>query len=170
MAKGSGEKKINRAQDVITREYTIHLRKLLHGIGYKKRAPRAVKEVKAFAKKMMKTEDVRVDTKLNKFLWSQGIKAVPGRVRVRLSRKRNDDEEATEKLYTLCTHVPVRRTPRMQSAGIPRIARGCPCPPPPPPAPPRSYETRIRTPLTTLLAPQVEQHQYKGLQTLNVDE
>ena len=69
MAKG-GEKKINRAQDVITREYTIHLRKLLHGIGYKKRAPRAVKEVKEFAKKMMKTEDVRVDTKLNKFLWS----------------------------------------------------------------------------------------------------
>lgn len=107
MAKG-GEKKINRAQDVITREYTIHLRKLLHGIGYKKRAPRAVKEVKEFAKKMMKTEDVRVDTKLNKFLWSQGIKAVPGRVRVRLSRKRNDDEEATEKLYTLCTHVAVR--------------------------------------------------------------
>jgi len=54
-------------------------------------------------------QDVRVDTKLNKFLWSQGIKAVPGRVRVRLARKRNDDEEATDKLYTLCTHVPVER-------------------------------------------------------------
>ena len=104
-----------------------------------------------------------MDTKLNKFLWSQGIKAVPGRVRVRLARKRNDDEEvrvlamhehafsqlmqkryvsflspirlhstfftrprlhlqATDKLYTLCTHVPVER------------------------------------------------HQYKGLVTLNVDE
>ena len=50
-----------------------------------------------------------MDTKLNKFLWSQGIKAVPGRVRVRLSRKRNDDEEAAEKLYTLCTHVPVEK-------------------------------------------------------------
>ena len=36
------------------------------------------------------SQDVRVDTKLNKFLLSQGIKAVPGRVRV---RKRNDDEE-----------------------------------------------------------------------------
>ena len=54
-------------------------------------------------------QDVRVDTKLNKFLWSQGIKGVPGRVRVRLSRKRNDDEEAAEKLYTLCMHVPVER-------------------------------------------------------------
>jgi len=107
-AKGAG-KKVAAAQDVVTREYTVHLRKLLHGVGYKKRAPRAVKEVKAFAKKMMGTDDVRVDTKLNKFLWSQGIKGVPGRVRVRLSRKRNDDEEATEKLYTLCTHVAVER-------------------------------------------------------------
>ena len=54
-------------------------------------------------------QDVRVDTKLNKFLWSQGIKGVPGRVRVRLARKRNDDEEAAEKLFTLCMHVPVER-------------------------------------------------------------
>jgi len=107
MAKG--QKKVAANQDVVTREYTVHLRKLLHGVGFKKRAPRAVKEVKAFAKKMMGTEDVRVDTKLNKFLWSQGIKAVPGRVRVRLARKRNDDEEAAEKLYTLCLHVPVEK-------------------------------------------------------------
>ena len=55
MAKGGG-KKISHAQDVVTREYTIHLRKVLHGVGFKKRAPRAVKEVKAFAKKMMGTE------------------------------------------------------------------------------------------------------------------
>jgi len=107
MAKGA--KKIAAAQDVVTREYTIHLRKVLHGVGYKKRAPRAVKEVKEFAKKAMGTDDVRVDTKLNKFLWSQGIKGVPGRVRVRLARKRNDDEEAAEKLFTLCMHVPVER-------------------------------------------------------------
>jgi len=102
-------KAVKVAQDVVTREYTIHLRKLLRGVGFKKRAPRAVKEVKAFAKKMMGTEDVRVDTKLNKFLWSQGVKSVPGRVRVRLARKRNDDEEAAEKLYTLCMHVPVEK-------------------------------------------------------------
>eukprot|EP00324_Dicrateria_rotunda_P002102 CAMPEP_0206152912 /NCGR_PEP_ID=MMETSP1474-20131121/207_1 /ASSEMBLY_ACC=CAM_ASM_001110 /TAXON_ID=97495 /ORGANISM="Imantonia sp., Strain RCC918" /LENGTH=121 /DNA_ID=CAMNT_0053550539 /DNA_START=33 /DNA_END=398 /DNA_ORIENTATION=- len=104
-----GEAKVKAAEEVVTREYTIHMRKLLHGVGFKKRAPKAVDEVKKFAKKMMGTEDVRVDTKLNKFLWSQGIKSVPGRVRVRLARKRNDDEEATEKLYTLCMHVPVER-------------------------------------------------------------
>jgi ribosomal protein L31E len=43
---------------------------------YKKRAPRAVKELKKFAEKMMKTLDVRIDSKLNKEIWSQGIKFV----------------------------------------------------------------------------------------------
>lgn len=52
-------------------------------------------------------QDVRIDVKLNKHLWSQGIKAVHRRVRVRLSRKKNDDEDAKEKLYTLVTHVQV---------------------------------------------------------------
>ena len=44
--------------------------------GFKKRAPRAVKELKKFAEKMMKTPDVRIDSKLNKEIWSQGIKFV----------------------------------------------------------------------------------------------
>merc|ERR1711998_651760 len=100
-----GEKKVNRAADVVTREYTINLHKRLHGVGFKKRAPRAIKETKKFATAMMGTSDVRVDVKLNKFLWSKGIKSVPYRVRVRLARKVNDDDEATEKLYTLVTHV-----------------------------------------------------------------
>ncbi len=56
----------------------------------------------------MKTSDVRLDTKLNKQVWSQGVRNVPFRVRVRLARKRNDDEDAKEKMYTLVTYVPVR--------------------------------------------------------------
>merc|ERR1711988_807914 len=55
---------------------------------------------------MMGTSDVRIDVKLNKAVWAKGIKSVPYRIRVRLARKRNDDEEAKEKLYTLVTHVP----------------------------------------------------------------
>lgn len=65
---------------------------------FKKKAPRAIREIKAFAEKAMNTKDVRIDTKLNKFLWSQGVRNVPYRVRVRLSRKRNEDEEAKEKV------------------------------------------------------------------------
>ena len=50
---------------------------------------------------MMGTKDVRIDSRLNKYLWSKGIRNVPRRVRVRLSRKRNEDEESKEALYTL---------------------------------------------------------------------
>ena len=35
------------ADDVVTREYTINLDKATHGVTFKKRAPRAVKAVRA---------------------------------------------------------------------------------------------------------------------------
>ena len=73
--------------------------------GFKKRAPHAVKAIKNFAFKHMGTRDVRLDPQLNKEIWKQGIKNVPHRMRLRLSRKRNDEEDAKEKLYTYVTHV-----------------------------------------------------------------
>merc|ERR1711963_994997 len=94
-------KKGRKTQEPVTRDYTVHLHKLLHKIQFKKRAPRAVREIRKFATRAMTTKDVRVDTKLNKFLWSNGIRNVPKRVRVRLSRKRNEDEDAKEKMFTL---------------------------------------------------------------------
>ena len=93
--------------ETVTREYTIHLHKHVHGKSFKKRAPTAIKAVKAFAVKQMGTKDVRLDPKLNKALWEKGIRNVPHRIRVRLARRRNDDEKATEKLYTHVTYVPV---------------------------------------------------------------
>jgi large subunit ribosomal protein L31e len=55
----------------------------------------------------MGTKDVRLDPSINKAVWSNGVKNVAHRIRVRLSRKRNDTEDAKEKLYTLVSHVPV---------------------------------------------------------------
>merc|ERR1712228_1094212 len=93
------EKKKAVTNEVITKECTIHMHKRVHGIGFKKRAPRAVKEIRKFAEKMMGTPDVRIDTRLNKHIWSQGVKSVPYRVRVRLARKRNEDEDSANKFY-----------------------------------------------------------------------
>ncbi|VDP15910.1 unnamed protein product [Soboliphyme baturini] len=95
------------ANEVVTREYTINLHKRIYGITFKKRAPRAIKEIKKFAVKQMGTPDVRIETRLNKHVWHKGIKNVPFRVRVRLSRRRNEDEDSPHKLYTLVTYVPV---------------------------------------------------------------
>uniref|UniRef100_A0A7R9WA07 60S ribosomal protein L31 n=1 Tax=Pseudictyota dubia TaxID=2749911 RepID=A0A7R9WA07_9STRA len=95
------------ANPEVKRDYTIHLHKRLQGITFKKKAARAVREIKKFAQKAMYTKDVRVDPTLNKFIWSKGVRNVPYRVRVRLSRKRNDDDESEDKYYTLVSHVEV---------------------------------------------------------------
>ena len=56
----------------------------------------------------MGTSDVRLDPQLNKEVWKQGIKGVPYRLRVRISRKRNDEEGAKEKLYSFVEAVSVK--------------------------------------------------------------
>jgi len=94
--------------DVVAREYTIHLHKRVHGVSFKKRAPRAIKEIKKFAELSMGTRDVRLDPQLNKKVWESGIKGVPFRLRVRISRKRNDEEGAKEKLYSYVQAVNVK--------------------------------------------------------------
>merc|ERR1712126_476908 len=101
-----------------TREHTIHLHKRIHGIGLKYRAPRAIKEIRKFAEKQMGTKDVRIDTRLNKHIWSQGVRNVPFRVRVRLARMRNEDEDSTNKLYTLVTHVSVATFKGLQTENV----------------------------------------------------
>ncbi|KAI0519564.1 60S ribosomal protein L31 [Dendrobium catenatum] len=92
-----------RKEEVVTREYTINLHKRLHGCTFKKKAPKAIKEIRKFAQKAMGTTDVRIDVKVNKLIWSRGIRSVPRRVRVRIGRKRNEEEDAKEEFYSLVT-------------------------------------------------------------------
>ncbi|KAJ1043470.1 hypothetical protein NDA10_001211 [Ustilago hordei] len=100
-----GKKTRSALNDVVTREYTVNLHKRVHDVAFKKRAPRAIKEVVSFAQKAMGTQDVRLDPKLNQEVWKYGVKNFPRRLRVRLERKRNDDEGAKEKLYTYAMPV-----------------------------------------------------------------
>ncbi|MCD7451872.1 60S ribosomal protein L31 [Datura stramonium] len=69
---------------------------------HSRRRPYSHQEIRKFAIKAMGTKDVRVDVKLNKHIWSRGT-GVLRRVRVRIARKRNDDEDAKEELYSLVT-------------------------------------------------------------------
>merc|ERR1711935_450220 len=97
---------------------TIHLHKYMQKVQFKKRAPRAIREVRKFTARVMSTKDVRIDTKLNKFLWSGGVRNIPRRVRVRMSRKRNEDEDANEKMFTLVQHVPVESFKGLQTENV----------------------------------------------------
>ena len=111
-------KRKSALNEVITREYTIHVHKLVHGKCFRRKASRAVSEVRKFAQKQMGTEDIRIDTRLNKFLWSRGIKNAPTRVRVRLARKRNEDEDSVNRLYTLVSWVNVASFKGLQTENI----------------------------------------------------
>ncbi|KAK0384180.1 hypothetical protein NLU13_8268 [Sarocladium strictum] len=106
--KPAGKASRSAIQDVVAREYTIHMHKRLHGATFKKRAPKAIKEIKDFATKSMGTKDVRIDPQLNKTVWEGGIKGVPYRLRIRISRRRNDEEGAKEKLYSYVQAVNVK--------------------------------------------------------------
>merc|ERR1712042_118085 len=115
--KREGKKK-SAMNEVVTREYTVNIHKRIHGIGFKRRAPRAIKAIRKFAEKQMGTPDVRIDTRLNKHMWSNGVRNVPYRVRVRLARKRNEDEDSANKLYTLVTYVPVATFKGTQTVNV----------------------------------------------------
>jgi len=104
--------------DVVAREYTIHLHKRVHGAAFKKKAPKAIKEIKAFATKAMGTEDVRLDPLLNKEVWKSGIKGVPFRLRVRISRKRNNEEGAKHPLYSYVQAVNVKNPKGLQTTEV----------------------------------------------------
>merc|ERR1712180_241728 len=108
------EKKARSAiKDVISREYTINLHKRIHRIGNKYRAPRAIDEIRKFAQKAMGTKDVRVDSRLNKAVWEHGVRNVQYRIRVRLHRKRNEDEDSANKLHLcyLCSSRYIQGSP-----------------------------------------------------------
>uniref|UniRef100_A0A2R9A0X6 Large ribosomal subunit protein eL31 n=1 Tax=Pan paniscus TaxID=9597 RepID=A0A2R9A0X6_PANPA len=111
--KKGGEKKKGRSaiNEVVTREYTINIHKRIHGVGFKKRAPQALKEIQKFAMKEMETPDVRIDTRLNKAVWAKGIRNVRHRIHVRLSRKRNE-------LYTLVTYVFATTFKNLQTVNV----------------------------------------------------
>merc|ERR1711915_1144728 len=103
--------------EVVTREYTINLHKRIHGMQFKKRAPRAIREIKKFAEAMMGTPDVRIVVSLNKLVWSKGVRNVPRRARIRLARRHND-EDSTHKLYTLVSAVKVDTFKGLQTVAV----------------------------------------------------
>lgn len=117
----------------------------IFGASFKKRAPKAIKEIKAFAhkamvrspptskfaksrvssldehlfdKKKQGTKDVRVDPQLNKEVWKQGIKGVPYRLRVRICRRRNDEEGAKDRLYSYVQAVNVKNPKGLQTSVV----------------------------------------------------
>jgi large subunit ribosomal protein L31e len=105
MGKEAKEKKPMTENSIDT---TVNIHRLTHRIQFKKKAPRAVSEIRKLVSKMMRTPDVRIDSKLNEYIWSNGIRNLPKKIRVRVSRKRTDeDAEKKSEWYSLVQHIDV---------------------------------------------------------------
>ena len=93
-----GEKELQPA----TRTETINLHRRLYKATFKNKAPRAINQIREHAKRVMFTNDIRIDPELNQAIWANGIRNLDRRVDVVLERKKNeDDEESTEKMFTV---------------------------------------------------------------------
>lgn len=72
------EKKSHSAiNEAMTREHTIHIHQLIHGVGFKKSAPWTLKEIWKFAMMEMVPPDVHSDTRLYKAMWAEELRNVP---------------------------------------------------------------------------------------------
>jgi len=48
-----------------------------------KRSPKAMKEIRAFLAKHMKSEDIKIDASINEKIWERGSEKPPRKIRVR---------------------------------------------------------------------------------------
>jgi large subunit ribosomal protein L31e len=65
---------------------SFNLHKRVFGVKFKNRASLSILELRKFAHKMMGSNNIRIDTNLNKFIWKCGSRNVPFRIRIRLAK------------------------------------------------------------------------------------
>lgn len=73
-------------ETTIKRTYTIPLREKFANTPRHKRTNKAVRVLKEFLVKHMKSDDVKIGPKLNETLWKDGIKNPPGKVKVQVTK------------------------------------------------------------------------------------
>ena len=78
--------KEKKQEATLERIYTVPLRKAYVNSPPYKKANRAVRALREFLAKHMKSEDVRLGAHVNEFIWAKGIKSPPPRVTVKAVR------------------------------------------------------------------------------------
>jgi large subunit ribosomal protein L31e len=78
---------------MITRIYTIPLRKEFQKAAFKFRTNKAIRALKEFVVKHMKTENVVIGEELNLHLWAQGITNPPAKVKVEITLEEKDGKK-----------------------------------------------------------------------------
>ena len=69
----------------LTRTYTVPLRRAFEAPRYR-RTKVAVRLIREFATRHMKSEEIKLDEDLNEYLWSRGITNPPRRVKLEMEK------------------------------------------------------------------------------------
>ncbi|WP_414468304.1 50S ribosomal protein L31e [Methanobacterium sp. ACI-7] len=59
------------------------------------RSPRAIRYVKEFIGKHMKTEDIKIDASVNEKIWERGIQKIPPKIKVKAVKDEDGSVEVT---------------------------------------------------------------------------
>ncbi|KAL0234313.1 hypothetical protein PCE1_001349 [Barthelona sp. PCE] len=90
--------------DQVSYECTVNLKKVTFGRNFKKRAPRAMREIRSFVEKLTFADEIHIDPAVNTYVWSKGVRNVPRHVRIAVERMRSEE---TDQLIAVVKHVPV---------------------------------------------------------------
>jgi large subunit ribosomal protein L31e len=94
-------------EDSVTRVYTINLGKAWITPQHR-RTDRVVNMIREFARKHMKSEEIKLDQDLNRQIWSRGKTNPPRKVRVKMVK--DEDGGVTVSLYEDLAEAAVTRT------------------------------------------------------------
>ena len=87
---------MSKSEENLSRVYTVNLGKAWLTPRYR-RTDRVVNMVREFAKKNMKSDEVKIDQDLGRHIWSRGKTNPPRKVRVKMIK--DDDDVVTVSLY-----------------------------------------------------------------------
>ncbi|MEM1574981.1 MAG: 50S ribosomal protein L31e [Nitrososphaerota archaeon] len=74
---------------ILEREYIIPLRDVWEA-PKKKRAKKAIRIIKDFAKRHMKAEEIKISEKVNELIWSRGIEKPPRKIKVVMKKDKDN--------------------------------------------------------------------------------
>jgi len=75
------------------RTYIIPLRKV-KSVPRTKRAPRAIRFIREFLKKHMKSEDIILDSSINEKVWERGIQKIPTKIKIKAIKEEDGTVKA----------------------------------------------------------------------------
>ena len=108
----------------LERVYTIPLGKVLLSQS-QHRAVRAINMIREFARKHMKTQEIKIDEEVAHLIWSKGVRSPPRKIRVKLTKTDDgyilvtnyqDDAESEEKDSKKSTEIEQKVEPQIDDA------------------------------------------------------